>query len=78
MDFGDFCPARSCKAQSITSSDRNKNLSKSPRLAVVDFEKEASVLTIVIAGENAGSKEKKARELSIPILTEDEFLQMLQ
>lgn len=34
--------------------------------------------TYVVVGENAGSKERKARELNIPILTEDEFLQMLQ
>lgn len=34
--------------------------------------------TYVIAGENAGSKERKARELNIPILTEDEFLNMIQ
>jgi len=32
----------------------------------------------VVVGENAGSKERKARELEIPIITEDEFLQMLQ
>jgi len=32
----------------------------------------------VVVGENAGSKERKARELGIPILTEDEFLAMLQ
>lgn len=32
----------------------------------------------VVVGENAGSKERKARELGIPILTEDEFLNMLQ
>ncbi len=32
----------------------------------------------VVVGENAGSKEKKARELNIPILTEDEFLAMIQ
>lgn len=32
----------------------------------------------VIVGENAGSKERKARELEIPILSEDDFLQMLQ
>lgn len=32
----------------------------------------------VIVGENAGSKERKARELGIPILSEDEFLQILQ
>ena len=32
----------------------------------------------VVVGENAGSKERKARELGIPILTEEEFLQMLQ
>lgn len=32
----------------------------------------------VVVGENAGSKERKARELGIPILSEDEFLNMLQ
>ena len=34
--------------------------------------------SFVVVGENAGSKERKARELGIPILSEDEFLQMLQ
>ena len=34
--------------------------------------------TYVVVGENAGSKERKARELGVPILTEDEFLQMIQ
>ncbi len=33
--------------------------------------------SFVVVGENAGSKERKARELGIPILTEDEFLEML-
>ena len=32
----------------------------------------------VVVGENAGSKERKARELSIPILSEDDFLNMMQ
>lgn len=32
----------------------------------------------VIVGENAGSKERKARELGIPILSEDQFLEMIQ
>lgn len=31
----------------------------------------------VVVGENAGSKERKARELGIPILSEDDFLNML-
>ena len=34
--------------------------------------------TYVVVGENAGSKERKARELGIPILTEEEFLKMLE
>ena len=34
--------------------------------------------TYVVVGENAGSKEKKARELGIPILNEEAFLAMLQ
>ncbi len=34
--------------------------------------------TYVVVGENAGSKERKARELGIPILTEDQFLEMIQ
>ena len=33
--------------------------------------------TYVVVGENAGSKERKARELGIPILSEDDFLQMI-
>jgi DNA ligase (NAD+) len=34
--------------------------------------------TYVVVGENAGSKERKARELGIPILTEAQFLEMIQ
>ena len=34
--------------------------------------------TYVVVGENAGSKEKKARELGIPILSEDDFLILIQ
>ncbi len=33
--------------------------------------------TYVVVGENAGSKERKARELEIPILSEDDFLAMI-
>lgn len=34
--------------------------------------------SFVVVGENAGSKERKARELGIPLLTEDDFLEMIQ
>ena len=33
--------------------------------------------TYVVVGENAGSKERKARELGVPILSEDQFLEMI-
>ncbi len=38
----------------------------------------SSKTSFVVVGENAGSKERKARELGIPILTEDDFLAMLE
>jgi len=34
--------------------------------------------SFVVVGENAGSKERKARELGIPILSEDDFLSLIQ
>ncbi len=34
--------------------------------------------TYVVVGENAGSKERKAKDLNIPILSEDDLLNMMQ
>ena len=34
--------------------------------------------SFVVVGENAGAKERKARELGIPILSEEEFLALIQ
>jgi NAD-dependent DNA ligase len=36
------------------------------------------ITTHLVAGDKAGSKLAKARQMNIPVLTEDEFLQMLE
>ncbi|MBC7529563.1 MAG: hypothetical protein H7308_18710, partial [Chthonomonadaceae bacterium] len=33
--------------------------------------------SFVVVGENAGSKLTKAQELGVPVLTEDEFIEMV-
>ena len=48
-------------------------------ILILDFQSPYSKkISSVVVGENAGSKERKARELGIPILSEDDFLAMLQ
>ena len=37
----------------------------------------SSSVNILVAGEKAGSKLKKAHELGVKVLTEDEFLEMI-
>ena len=38
----------------------------------------SKLTTIVLAGEEAGSKLTKAQELGVQIITEEEFLQMIK
>ena len=67
-----------------------RNAAESIKISGGDFEKHAELFggkaagsvskktSFVVVGENAGSKERKAKELGIPILTEDEFLDMIK
>ena len=37
----------------------------------------SSKTSYLVAGESAGSKLEKAKELNVPVLTEDEFLELV-
>ena len=57
---------------------RNENTDEQCAAAKAAWDKLTDAQKALVSGENAGSKERKARELGIPVLSEDDFLEMLK
>jgi len=75
---GIFSNKTVCFTGTLSSMSRSEAKEKTKAMGAKTVDSVSKKLDYLVVGEDPGSKVEKARSLSIPILSEDEFIRMIQ
>ena len=67
-----------CFTGTLSSMSRAEAKEKAEAQGAKTVDSVSKKLDYLVVGEDPGSKAEKARSLSVPILTEDDFIRMIQ